>query len=87
MKQNKLRERTVWLREGSADVASRLASIQIQLLNEIAEHKQTELALRESEERYRTLFTLGPCRGLFVRCVGRDPRLQPPSHGTVGAHT
>jgi PAS domain S-box-containing protein len=31
-----------------------------QLLSQIAAHKQTEVALRESEERYRTLFTLGP---------------------------
>jgi PAS domain-containing protein len=31
-----------------------------QLLNQIAENKKTEVALRESEERYRTLFTLGP---------------------------
>jgi PAS domain S-box-containing protein len=35
-------------------------TLNLQLLNQIAEHKQTEVALRESEERYRTLFTLGP---------------------------
>jgi len=31
-----------------------------QLVNEIAERRQTEATLRESEERYRMLFTLGP---------------------------
>src|ERR1700736_5964094 len=31
-----------------------------QLLNEVAERRQTEATLRESEERYRMLFTLGP---------------------------
>ena len=35
-------------------------TLNLQLLSQIAEHKQTEVALRESEERYRTLFTLGP---------------------------
>jgi PAS domain S-box-containing protein len=31
-----------------------------QLVNEVAERRQTEATLRESEERYRMLFTLGP---------------------------
>ena len=36
------------------------ASLNQQLLNEVAERRQTEATLRESEERYRMLFTLGP---------------------------
>src|SRR6187397_1045517 len=35
-------------------------SLNVQLTNEIAERKLIELALRISEERYRTLFELGP---------------------------
>jgi PAS domain S-box-containing protein len=31
-----------------------------QLVNEVAERRRTEASLRESEERYRMLFTLGP---------------------------
>jgi PAS domain S-box-containing protein len=31
-----------------------------QLVNEVAERRQTEATLRESEERYRMLFTVGP---------------------------
>jgi len=41
--------------------ARRIAeTINQQLVNEIAECRQTEATLRESEERYRMLFTLGP---------------------------
>jgi PAS domain-containing protein len=36
------------------------AALNLQLLNEVAERRQTEATLRESEERYRILFTLGP---------------------------
>jgi PAS domain S-box-containing protein len=35
-------------------------TLNLQLLNEAAERRQTEATLRESEERYRMLFTLGP---------------------------
>ena len=35
-------------------------TLNLQLLNEVAERRQTEATLRESEERYRILFTLGP---------------------------
>lgn len=35
-------------------------TLNLKLLNEIAERRQTESTLRESEERYRMLFALGP---------------------------
>jgi PAS domain S-box-containing protein len=35
-------------------------ALNVQLQDEIAEREQIELALRDSEERYRTLFELGP---------------------------
>jgi len=35
-------------------------TLNLQLLNEVAERRRTEASLRESEERYRMLFTLGP---------------------------
>jgi PAS domain S-box-containing protein len=41
-----------------------------QLLTEIQQHKQTQLSLRESEERYRQLVELSP-DAIFIQCDGQ----------------